>query len=176
MNSADATLPHPDPSLDAGKIRVSWRTPLLFLVFYCVVSSVLKENYPISHYPMYSNPSADRSYYIVADAATGNPLPIATVSGITCPKIGKIWRDKVATLTKKAKISKEELTTEQKQQIGQAIFDELRIHAKDNQRQGLPDKLTLERVDILYRDGVMSEVHSTLATESETLSPKKLLP
>jgi hypothetical protein len=146
------------------------------LAIYCGVSLVLKENYPISNYPMYSNPSADRSYYIVADAATGKALPIATISGITCPKIGKIWRDKVATLTKKNKISKDELTPEQKQQIGQAIFDELRGHAKDNQRTGLPEKLALERMDILYRDGVMSEVPTTLATELEPSRPKKGLP
>jgi hypothetical protein len=165
MNSADATLPHPGPSLDTASIRLSWRTPLIFLALYCLVSLALKENYPISHYPMYANPSADRSYYIVADAATGKPLPIATVSGITCPKIGKIWRDKVAALTKKNHMSKNDLNPEQKQQIGQAIFDELRIHAKDNKRTGLPDRLQLQRVDILYRDGVMSEVPTTLATE-----------
>jgi hypothetical protein len=114
---------------------------------------------------MNANPSADRAYYIVADAATGERLPIATVSGITCPRIGKMWRDKVNALTKKSHTSKNDLTAEQKQQIGQAIFDELRIHAKDNKRTGLPGRLLLQRVDILYRKDVMSEVPTTLATE-----------
>ena len=163
---------------DSGGRRVTfgtWRTPLVFVVLYCVAGTLLQENYPISHYPMYSNPSADRSYYIVEDAATGKPVPIATISGITCPKIGKIWRDKVGTLTKKADISKNDLTAEQKQQIGQAIFDELRIHAKANRRTGLPEHLMLQRMDIVYRDGVMSEVPTTLAIEGQT-APAKNLP
>jgi hypothetical protein len=165
MNAPDATLPDSTPAPGWNTWRFTWRTPLLFLVIYCLISLFLKENYPISHYPMYANPSADRSYYIVADAATGKPLPIATVSGITCPKIGKIWRDKVGALTKKEKITKNDLTPEQKQKIGQAIFDELRGHAKDYTRTGLPNRLLLQRVDIIYRDDIMSEVPTTLATE-----------
>jgi hypothetical protein len=168
-------LPYPKAPDGSKATFLTWRTPLLFVVIYCIVGTFLQENYPISHYPMYSNPSADRSYYIVADAATGKPLPIATVSGITCPKIGKIWRDKVAKLTKKEDISKNDLTEEQKQQIGQAIFDELRVHAKASHRTGLPEHLMLRRMDILYRDGVMSEVPTTLATETPA-APEKHLP
>jgi hypothetical protein len=142
------------------------RTPLTVLAIYCLLSLYLRENYPFTHYPMYSNPSAERSYYVVADAATGEPLPIAELTGITCPKIGKIWRTKAAELAGKLKTSKTELSHSEggDQTIGLAIFSQLRGYAKDR-NQTLPARLQLRRMEISYADGKVVETPDILATE-----------
>lgn len=156
------------PTPPAGFLPATWfwlmRTPLTVMTVYCLISIFLRENYPFTHYPMYSNPGAERSYYLVADATTGQPLPIAELSGITCPKIGKIWRTKAAELAGKANKNKQKLGTEDKQAIGLAIFSQLRGYAKDEGRV-LPARLQLRRVDIGYAEGKVVETPEILATE-----------
>jgi hypothetical protein len=154
-------------SRHAGRVAVGrwWHTPLFFLLVYCLVSLLLRENYPISNFPMYANPSADRSYYIVADAATGKPVPIADVSGITCPKIGKTYRKKAEELEAKLNIRKDQINPAQQQAIGLEIFQQLRQSAQESNLSGLPSRLMLQRVDIIWRDDAMTEHPTTLATE-----------
>lgn len=161
----DSPTPLSSPSPSAKRRLWIWRTPLTFLAVYCLISVLLRENYPISHYPMYAKPSADRAYYIVGDAATGKPLPVATVSSITCPKVGKIYRKMSEEMAEKLKVNKSGLSAAQQQEIGVAIFQELRRHAKDTKASGLPPKLMLQRVDILWRDGELMEKPTLLASE-----------
>jgi hypothetical protein len=72
--------------------RLVLHTPLTTLAIFVAASLILKENYPFSHFPMYSSPTAPRAYYMVTDAE-GRPLPISTITGVTPPKIGKMhWR------------------------------------------------------------------------------------
>jgi hypothetical protein len=163
--SATASLPAP-----ADRRFWLWRSPLLVLAAYCLISLFLRENYPFTHYPMYSNPSAERSYYVVADAVNGEPLPIADLTDITCPKIGKIWRTKASELSTALKKNKNDFTVADKQSVGLAIFKQLRGYAKEKNRT-LPDKLQLSRVDIGFEDGKVVETPEILAKEMETPAP-----
>ncbi len=138
-------------------------TPITILALYCVVSLLLEENYPFSHYPMYSNPGADRSYYIVADSE-GQPIPIVDLTGITCPKVGKMYRKKAVELGKRLKLSSSSLPPEQQQKVGEEIFAQLRLYAKQLNK-ALPAKLVLQKVDVSYRDGKVSETPEVLAKE-----------
>jgi hypothetical protein len=159
--NADAPSP-PDKLIPAAWYWLM-RTPLTVLAIYCLVSIGLEENYPFSHYPMYSNPSAGRSYYMMADAATGNPLPIADLTGITCPKIGKIWRTKIAEIKKdKDKSEIDEKATNQA--VGLSFFDQLRGYAKEK-NQVLPARLQIRRVEISYSGEEVVETPEILATE-----------
>jgi hypothetical protein len=162
-----AVLPSPDPSprLTWGWLKTGWcRTPITVMVVYCLISLWLKENYPFSHYPMYSNPVADRTYYVLSDAADGKPLPVQTLSGITCPKIGKMFRTISTTLTKKSRPDVGELTAEQNLAVARKIFEQLRLYAKQMD-QTLPAKLQLQRVHIEYRDGRVVETPELVARE-----------
>lgn len=145
-------------------LRHWWlRTPLTALVIYCLVSVWLQENYPFSHFPMYSNPSAERPYYMIADG-DGQPLPIGTLTGITCPKVGKIYRTECQDLADKLKMNKDKLPPEHKQAIGEKMFAYLRVEAT-NRKQALPDKLQLIRMEISYQDGKLSESAEVIAKE-----------
>jgi hypothetical protein len=159
--NADAPNP-PDKLLPAVWFWLM-RTPLTVLALYCLISLMLEENYPFSHYPMYSNPSAGRSYYMIADADTGNPLPIADLTGITCPKIGKIWRTKIAE-TKKDKVKPGLDEKAGNQAVGLSIFEQLRGYAKER-NQVLPARLQVSRVEISYSNDKVVETPEILATE-----------
>lgn len=164
---SSATLPASDgnrkPSV-LGFLKTWWcKTPVTVLVIYCGISLLLEENYPFSHYPMYSNPGADRSYYIVADAA-GQPLPIADLTGITCPKVGKMYRKKAEELASRLKLSRSSLPPEQRQKVGEEIFAQLRLYAGQLNKT-LPDKLVLQKVDVSLRDGKVTENPEVLAQE-----------
>ncbi len=139
------------------------RTPLTSLLLYCLVSVFLQENYPFSHFPMYSNPSRERPYYMVSDG-DGNPIPIDTLTGVTCPKIGKIYRKECEELAKKLKLNKDRLPAEHKQAIGEKMFSYLRTEAEAHQKT-LPPKLLLVRMEISYRNGKLSESSAIIAKE-----------
>ena len=71
--------------------RLALQTPLTTLAIFVAGSLILKRDYSISHFP-FSSPTAPRAYYMVTDSA-GQPLPIAKLTGVTPPKIGKMhWR------------------------------------------------------------------------------------
>lgn len=165
MVSSTTTAASIRPCLAAwGAVKTALgTTPLTVLVVYCLISLILKENYPFSHYPMYSNPGADRSYYILADAE-GQPIPIAELTGITCPKLGKMYRKKAEDLGKRSGLSSSNLPPAQRQKVGEEIFGQLRLYAKQLKKE-LPSRLALQKVEITYRDGKVAETPETLAAE-----------
>jgi hypothetical protein len=139
------------------------RTPLTALLLYCLVSVFLQENYPFSHFPMYSNPSPERPYYMISDGDS-NPIPIATLTGVTCPKIGKIYRKECEEVAKKLKLNKDRLPAEHKQAVGEKMFSYLRTEA-DARQKTLPPKLQLVRMEISYQGGKLSESPEIIAKE-----------
>ncbi len=161
------TSPPPTDSPHSRPMGSVWKwlrnTPITILALYCAVSLLLEENYPFSHYPMYSNPGADRSYYIVADAA-GQPIPIADLTGSTSPQVGKMYRKKAEEAGKPWKLKSSSLTPDLQQKVGEEIFAQLRLYAK-HMKKTLPDKLMLQKVDVSYRDGKVTENAEVLARE-----------
>jgi hypothetical protein len=159
------------PAKPVSRLRAIWdllrqwwlRTPLTALLIYCLVSVWLQENYPFSHFPMYSNPSAERPYYMVTDG-DGQPLPIGTLTGITCPKVGKIYRTECQEVANKLKLNKDRLPPDKKQAIGEKMFAYLRAEAT-NRKQSLPGKLQLIRMEISYQDGQIIETPEIIAQE-----------
>lgn len=161
---AHAPLPWPP---DASLKQKIWSfvkiSPLTTLAIYTILSLVIKENYPFSNYPMYSNPSPERPYYTIADG-DGKPLPIQTKTGITCPKIGKIYRKKAEELGEKLDVNAKELKPEQVQAIGMEIFTQLRTEAA-KLKQPMPERLQLVRTYISYKDGKVIETPNVIAQE-----------
>ncbi|HEY5812972.1 MAG TPA: hypothetical protein VIT23_10010 [Terrimicrobiaceae bacterium] len=143
--------------------RILLHTPLTSLIVFVVVSLILRENYPFSHFPMYSSPSAKRYYFMVTDAA-GQALPIASVSGITPPKIGKIHFKKSQTYEAKARKADPQGMPGQEETIGREICDMLREQAV-KRGQTLAQGLQLYRVEIQYVDGQIKETRRLLFAE-----------
>jgi hypothetical protein len=60
------------------------------LLVYLVLSQALRENYPFSHYPMYSQPSSRPLHFPFLADGSGNPLPVAWHTGMTPSQVGKL--------------------------------------------------------------------------------------
>jgi hypothetical protein len=143
--------------------RLLLHTPLTTLAIFVAVSLIVKENYPFSHFPMYASPTAPRSYYMITDAE-GRPLPIATLTGVTLPKIGKMHWKKSQEREAMARKSGEADPAGQEKEIGREICEMLRRQAS-RRGQTLPPSVQLYRVEIQYDDGKIKETKRLLFAE-----------
>ena len=142
--------------------RLVFHTPLTTLALFVAVSLVLKENYPFSHFPMYSSPTAPRAYYMVTDSG-GQPLPISTLTGVTPPKIGKMhWRKSRERESAARKAGARQVGGDD--EIGREICAMLREQAA-RRGQVLPQGIQLFRVEIQYHDGKITERRELLFAE-----------
>jgi hypothetical protein len=60
------------------------------LLVYLVLSQALRENYPFSHYPMYSQPSSRPLKFQYLADGSGKPLPVSWHTGVTPSQVGKL--------------------------------------------------------------------------------------
>ena len=142
--------------------RLALQTPLTTLAIFVAGSLLLKETYPFSHFPMFSSPTAPRAYYMVTDSA-GQPLPIAKLTGVTPPKIGKMhWRKSRQSQRETEQAKREEAG--RNDQVGREICTMLRDQAA-RRGQVLPPGIQLFRVEIRYDDGKLRETKELLFAE-----------
>ncbi|RBP44373.1 hypothetical protein DES53_104193 [Roseimicrobium gellanilyticum] len=164
------SLPLTPPSKDGTNLwPLIWKfikiSPLTTLAIYTLVSLQLEENYPISNYPMYSNPSPERPYYMVTDGE-GKPVAIQTLTGVTCPKIGKIYRTKSEKLAKELDVKAVDLKPEHQQTIAMEMFAYLRDEAKQKgQTAALPAKLRLVKNYLTYENREVVETPTLIGQE-----------
>jgi hypothetical protein len=161
MSTDTATLS--TPTLWTRVISFFGTSPITTLIIYCVLSVLIRENFPFSNFPMYSNPSPERFYFTISEA-DGKGLPVGTLTGITSPKIGKIYRKKADEFSKKTKVSPSKFDAAQVQAIGLDILTFLR-HEAENRKQTLPLKLQINKIVISYQDGKIVETPSVFAKE-----------
>ncbi len=144
--------------------RVLLGTPVGSLAALCAVSLVLEENYPFSDFPMYSNPSPEREFFVVRDA-DGGPIPVATLTGITSPKVGKIYRRKATEASPEGIRGWRDLPLSESQRIGGELLSYLREQAERRNRGTLPERLRLELVRFGHEEGRFVERSKLLAEE-----------
>jgi hypothetical protein len=143
--------------------RLLLHTPLPTLAIFVTVSLILKENYPFSHFPMFSSPTAPRNYHMVTDAG-GRPLPIAILTGVTPLKIGKMHWKKSQEREAIAGKSGEHDSAGRDQAIGREICGMLRRQAI-RRGQTLPEGVQLYRVEIQFDDGKFKETKHLVFAE-----------
>lgn len=136
---------------------------LLALVLFCALSLALKENYPISHFPMYGNPSDDVYYHWLADAE-GNALPIATLTGKTAAKLGKMLRSYTQERADALKVERKALPQAEVDAVCRELLAYLRKEATAV-KATMPERLAVMRTTIHYMDGSLRE--ETLAVFKE---------
>lgn len=139
---------------------------LLAMAAFCALSLALKENYPFSHFPMYGDPEPVASFYYLADG-DGRPLPIATLTGKTPPKLGKMlraYRDERLAVLKKAKPKLQDLPPEEWPPLCQKTLAYLRQQA-GVLKKDLPAKLQIIKTSIRYENGAVKETPEVFFAE-----------
>lgn len=123
------------------------------LLVYLVLTQVLRENYPFSHYPMYSKPNSESLDIQYLADGEGKPLPVVWFTGITPSKLSKLMGDRLKT----RKNNKD------------AALDVLAfIRIQNSSRRGrlLPDKIKLMETSIAIQSGRVVESQRVLAENS----------
>ena len=129
---------------------------LILLPAICGLATVLQENYPFSHYPMYGDPDSVSVYYHLADG-NGRPLPIEKLTGKSAPKLGKILRGHAERRAKELKLRNySKLPQPEWDPICRETLAYLRQQA-GVRKQALPAKLKIMKTEIRYKDGRVAE-------------------
>ncbi len=124
---------------------------LIILAVFIAFSLAVKENFPFSDYPMYTDPDPVSEYYHVTDG-DGNPLAVRTLTGITCPQVGKILRKRGDEHAKKLGTKRMKMPASEWEPICRETFADLR--AKSDM---LPAKMRIMHTTIEYKDGRILE-------------------
>ena len=146
--------------------------PISVAIGFTVVCLVVKENYPFSHYPMYSN-FDDQTYYVWLADGEGNPIASEKLTYHRLGKIKKMYNDdlqEVRTAVGKKvgkKPRKRDLTLEQRRGPAdatlQCIYDNSRPAAQNVLLESAP--LRLYQVDIRVEGNAVVEDPAELVGE-----------
>ncbi len=85
----------------AAAAALGWtcsRHPAWFVPLLTAISLLAGEFYPLSDYPMYSDPDERENYLYLArvvDDDAYEPLPVRTLTGVTAPKVKKMYRSRL---------------------------------------------------------------------------------
>ena len=127
------------------------------LAAFCALSLAVKENYPFSHYPMYSDPDPVAHYYHLADAE-GRALPIYELTSVTSPNLGKIYRQRSQARAKELGVSVTALPAAAREEIGRELAAYLREQARFLKMESrLPAVLRIMRTAISFENDQLVE-------------------
>lgn len=143
----------------------------------CLALLAEDDFYPLSYFPMYSDPDESENFLYVAtfetDPAQHEPLPIHAFTGLSAPKVKKMEDKYREDFAKKLKKREKELTPEEISEINSQLLDEFRTIAA-GKKKTLPDRLALVEVWIeADEDGGWTETPAILAAQT---APGKALP
>lgn len=149
------------------------RHPIFPLFCLIPLTQIVRDEYPISHYPMYSQPTSRELRFQYVAGPDGKPLPITTHTGITPSQVGKQYSRFKANLIKDeekrtgrdlddlAKIGGE-LERRIKSDAGTRTLKIVRERAADRRRP-LDDKIQLVEVTLGFGDGHFTEQQKVVA-------------
>lgn len=136
------------------------------VVAYIAVSMVLKENYPFSHFPMYSDPSSKPlSYSYIADGtgkdgALGEPLPLLYHTGLSPSKIDKRFGHHRGEFEDDDSLSQAQIDS----RAAAKVLDYIRKRNEPRRpKRALPETVQYVRVRITHGDDVFIETPAVVA-------------
>ena len=149
-----------------------------FVVF---LSLWVQDFFPLSHFPMYSDPDESENYFYLAtideSGQSRRRCRFARLTSITAPKVKKDVQILVARIRRrKLDKSDNDLTREERAMVGEELLGflreqaEKRVARKRGKRNKLPDNFALVEVWIVYDDETglseTTEVVATLSSDS----------
>ena len=121
------------------------------LLLFIVLTQVAQERaYPLSNFPMYSNPSEWDDYLYLTDDK-GAVLPIARHTGLSAAKMMKIFNNRMKTVGLKRSEERKNPPKDKEAEVGAYVVRKAREIA-DKIGEPLPEKVRVIRV-IIQRSG-----------------------
>ena len=138
---------------------VSHKTLILIaLPAFCLLSLVVKENYPFSNFPMYGNPSPTSEYFYLTDG-DNHELALGKLTGKRARdggSLGKLIRKYRDERLAELKIKGTKLPDADRDLAAKKVLDYLRQEAAFNHHP-MPAKLKVMLTEIAYIDGKVVE-------------------
>lgn len=143
--------------------RLACLTPLFLTLILCLL---LKENYPFSHFPMYSRFS-DRTYYVYVTDRAGDPIPVQSITYIRTSRIKKVYDGNLGRIKENLDKDKRELSPEERAPAGAAALEWLYQTTRDEMKPTLDrlGGLQLHSVEVRLQDGETVEMPAELVGE-----------
>ena len=162
-----------DDPQEPSRWRALWsrfvRHPASLIVWLTLLSLVVKEEYPISHFPMYSAFESE-TWFLYFKTADGEPIQTKRAFRNTVARCKKRYGSLRKDYEKAQGKSGDELTDADHEKIAGTLIDELKSKAPDKVK-AKPDldsvfngPVTLVRVDIRYEDGEFTSEEREIAT------------
>lgn len=141
------------------------RHPLFLMWAFVVFSLSVKECYPFSHFPMYSNLASGSHYFYLADE-NDEPVSVKRGFGMAASSMKKMYHSHLTPMAEVRseeagkRIKASELGPEDQALAGEKLFDYLMPRGEKRRwwRENHPETLRLIRVDIKRRGKELSEV------------------
>jgi hypothetical protein len=151
--TATQDQPAPAAKSDRGWFQKLRRHAFYPVVLFIVASSIIRENYPFSHFPMYAKPSPKPlSYAYLADGG-GEPLSLLHYTGLTPSRLSKLFGKRKAKYEKQGGLNQQEID----HGSGLEVLEYVREMNAKRPTRPLPDAIQLIKVVIDYGDGVFVE-------------------
>lgn len=127
----------------------------------------VEDFFPLSHFPMYSDPDNSENYFYVAtvdDKGGLTPLPVNALTSITAPKVKKMYKSWAQSFADDRGKSDKDLSAEERAEVGRNLLTFLQDQAGKRNRN-LPEPVALVEVWIVYDDEKgFSETPEVVAT------------
>jgi len=133
---------------------VAFRHSFFSVPLIVFLSLWVQDFFPLSHFPMYSDPDPSEDYFYLAtvDERGGiTPVPVRGLTRITAPKVKKMYKSRADDEARKQGKSRKDLTTEERAQIGRHLLMFLKDQA-EKRGQNFPAEASLVQVWIVYDD------------------------
>jgi hypothetical protein len=145
--------------------------PLKVMFVVVILCLVLRENFPFSHFPMYSSFSS-YSYYVYVADANDEPIPIEAITSIRTSALKKAYQGKLEEVREELESEGVEIegfqfmTPEQCRPAGEYTLQWLIENCKEHARPELYGHrpLNFHVVGLRYKDGEINQIPAHIAT------------
>ena len=163
--SAPTQAPTGFQRFHAGLLRLC-KHPASILVWLCLFSLIIKEQYPFSHYPMYSGWSHRTHYFYIAN--NDGPLEAKRIFRVSIPRTKKIYGGIVEEIEDERDLPNHELTDADFAEAGRRLLKKLRDETPPRRRKKFAEiiagELSLIRVDIIREGNTFHTVERLIVT------------
>ncbi len=162
-------MPESTPPPERTRLRAFLRHPASLLAWFTLFSVIVKEQYPFSHFPMYSG-FEDKTWYLYFETADGEPLQAKRVFKNTVARCKKRYGSLTKNYMEEHDKRHEELTPADHEAIGGQLIEELKrkapakVKKKPEFAAVFDGEVTLVRVEIRYQDGEFTTAERHIAT------------
>lgn len=148
-----------------ARLRAFWLwLPFRYMTALVVALFVIKEQFPFSNFPMYSNFDTEADVVFIADQ-NGNPVSMDKVFSSGSSTAKKVYKKELGKLTSKDKRDTREATTPERAAAGAVVLGDWYSKMRRERLPAGTTAIRLYRRTFELRDGKLGDVTPELLAE-----------